>query len=231
MKYRALLLLTIVILISVILFSFGGSQAGNTADTKVKESSSLVQADIMAVAGGSELNADYKKADDRLAEISKQLSQPNILKDDILRGWYLGAKKDRRFGTPDTWIFIEDGENSKWISPNSLDEEDLIDDRELCRKTAGTYFASCLQTSDSDCEYVEQSYCQCLTGSAWNERQGCILTTERGSFVSINSAELEQGWYLGLPNEKKLNTPADWVWVEKGKESVWTANEGLTTND
>lgn len=221
MKYRALLLLTIVLFVSIILTSCSGSQSGNTARTKLGEN---LRADILSTAGGSELNADYKTADERLAEISRQLSQPNILKEDILRGWYLGGKNDRKFGTPDTWIFIEDGRNSKWISPNSVDEEDLVDDRDLCRKTAGTYFASCLQTSDPDCEYVEQSYCQCLASSAWKEGQGCILTTERGSFVSINSAELEQGWYLGLPNEKKLNTPGDWVWVEKGRESVWTKN-------
>jgi hypothetical protein len=224
MKYRVPILVTIVVLIAVVLTSCSGRQSGNTAQKNTEGNGKMAQADIMAGTVGSELNTDYEKSDKLLADISRQLSQPNILKDDILRGWYLGGKNDRKFGTPDTWIFFEDGENSKWISPNSIEEEDLIDGRELCRKTAGTYFASCLQTSDPDCEYVEQSYCQCLAGSAWNEKQGCILTTERGSFLSINSAELEQGWYLGLPNEKKLNTPSDWVWVEKGKESVWTKN-------
>lgn len=225
MKYRALIFISIVILTFVILNSCSGGQAGNVARTMIQDGGKVASADIMGATKAPELDADYKKADERLAQISRELSQPNILKDDILRGWYLGGKDDRKFGTPDTWIFVDDGENSKWISPNSIEEEDLIDGRELCRNTAGTYFASCLQTSDSDCEYVEQSYCQCLAGSAWKEGQGCILTTERGSLVAINSAELEQGWYPGLPNEKKLNTPNDWVWVEKGRESKWQKPE------
>jgi len=218
MKYPTLLFFSILILTSC----GGGKNPENVASAGVVASGRGIQADVMAGADEPELDVDYKKADDRLAEIARQLNQPNILKDDILRGWYLGAKADRKFGTPDTWIFVDDGKDSKWISPNLLEEEDNIDSHQLCRATAGTYVPSCLQTSDPDCEYVDQSFCQCLPGSAWMDGQGCILATERGSFVSINSAELEQGWYLGLPNEKKLNTPSDWSWVEEGRESKWS---------
>lgn len=217
MKYLALLLFTIVFLVSC------SGRPDGAKLTDAESNGKAVQADILS-AENRNLEADYETAEDRLAEIRKQLNRPNVLKEDILRGWYLGGENDRKFGTPDTWIFVEDGANSKWMSPNALEEEDLIDNRELCHDTAGAYVTSCVESSDSDCEYVDESHCQCSAGSGWAEGQGCILTTERGSFVSINNSELEQGWYLGLPNEKKLNTPADWVWVEEGKESMWTKN-------
>lgn len=169
----------------------------------------------------SDLDGDYERLDKLLADITRQMNQPNILKSDIERGWYLGSRSDRKYGTPDGWIFIEDGENSKWISPNALEEEDYIDSRRLCRETAGSYVASCLDSSDSDCQYTENSFCECLEGTKWMEVQGCILVNSRGSYVAINAEELSQGFYLGLPNQKKLNTPSDWVWEEDGLKSAW----------
>lgn len=216
MKYPSLIIVSIIVLTSC-----GGEQPAEFENIAQEDAQMAVQADVTGAVGNSDLEVDYEKVDDILADISAQMHQPNVLKSDILRGWYLGSRSDKKYGTPDTWIFVEDSENSKWISPNVLEEEDLIDSRQLCKETAGTYVASCLQTSDSDCEYVEASYCQCLSGTKWKDEQGCILVTERGSYVSINNEELEKGWYYGLPNEKKLNTPSDWIWVEKGRESVW----------
>ncbi len=216
MKYPGLIILSIIVLASC-----GGKQPSDFADTGIDIPEIVVQADVMGATGNSNLGTDYAKVDRILADISAQMHQPNVLKTDILRGWYLGGESDKKYGTPDTWVFVEDGENSKWMSTNVLEEEDLIDGRQLCKKTAGSYFASCLQTSDSDCEYVGESYCQCLLGGKWKDGQGCILATQRGGYVSINNAELEKGWYFGLPSEKKLNTPSDWSWVEKGRASVW----------
>jgi len=216
MKYLSLIIFSIFLLASC-----GGKQPADFADSGDEDVKIVLQADVMGATGNSNLGTDYAKVDRILADISAQMHQPNVLKTDILRGWYLGGKSDKKYGTPDTWVFVDDGENSKWMSPNVLEEEDLIDNRQLCKETAGSYVASCMQTSDFDCEYVGESYCQCLSGTKWKDSQGCILSTERGSYVSINNSELEKGWYFGLPNEKKLNTPADWLWVEKGRESVW----------
>lgn len=215
MKYLALILSIIV------LTACSEEQSPSLAKVPEKEVRVAMQADIVGTTGSSEVEMDYERVDAILADISAQMHQPNVLKSDILRGWYMGAKSDKKYGTPDTWIFVEDGINSKWISPNMLEDEDLIDNKQLCKQTAGTYYASCLESSDSDCEYVEESYCQCLASSKWKDGQGCVLTTERGSYVSINNSELEKGWYYGLPNEKKLNTPTGWVWVENGRESAW----------
>lgn len=212
MKYPSLILFSIIVLTSC-----GGDQPADLARALENEASETLKTEVIPAAEG----VDYNQLDALLADITAQMHQPNILKDDILRGWYLGSRSDRKYGTPNTWIFIEDGANSKWISPNVLEEEDLIDERQLCKQTAGSYLASCLETSDSDCEYINDSYCHCLSGTRWKEEQGCILVTEKGSFVSINNLELAQGWYLGFPNQKKLNTPPDWVWVEKGRESAW----------
>jgi len=221
MKYPSLILFSIIVLASC-----GGDQSrlksGNLPRALEDEGSTPLQADVMGASERADLEVvDYNKVNKILSDITAQMHQPNILKDDILRGWYLGVKSDRKFGTPKTWIFVEDGANSKWISPNALEEEDLIDERQLCKETAGSYLASCLETSDSDCEYINDSYCQCLSGTRWKDEQGCILVTEKGSFVSINNAELTQGSYLGFPNQKKLNTPPDWVWLEAGRQSAW----------
>lgn len=216
MKYLSLIIFSIIVLASC-----GGDQPSEFENIAQGGAKMAVQADVMGATGSSELELDYEKVDEILADISAQMHQPNVLKTDILRGWYLGSRSDKKYGTPDTWVFAEDGENSKWMSPNILEEEDLIDHRQICKETAGSYTASCLDTSDSDCEYVNESWCQCLLGTKWKNGQGCILVTERGSYVSINNSELEKGWYFGLPNEKKLNTPFDWTWVEKGRESVW----------
>ncbi len=220
MKYPSLIIFSIIVLASC-----GGGLPPEYENIAEEDPSLPVQADVMGATEPSDLDVDYDKVDEILADISAQMHQPNVLKTDILRGWYLGGKADKKYGTPDTWVFVEDGENSKWMSSNVLDEEDLTDNRQLCKQTAGRFTASCLDTSDSDCEYVNESWCHCSLGTKWKSEQGCILATERGSYVSINNSELEKGWYFGLPNERKLNTPSDWTWVEKGRESVWQKNK------
>ncbi|HWS48510.1 MAG TPA: hypothetical protein VN174_00485 [Candidatus Methanoperedens sp.] len=37
----------------------------------------------------------------------------------------------------------------------------------------------------------------------------------------FSSQDLNQGWYWGLENQKKINTPTDWVFAEAGKSSCW----------
>lgn len=37
----------------------------------------------------------------------------------------------------------------------------------------------------------------------------------------ITEAELTAGWYYGFEYQKKLNTPADWTWVDAGRSSQW----------
>lgn len=168
-------------------------------------------------------SVDFKKIDLLLADINSELQQPNILREDILRGWYLGGKTDKKYGTPETWVFEEAGKDSRWISPNAIEEVEIKMSGELCRQTAGSFKASCLDTADDQCEYIGVSSCECSKGTKWHEEQGCILENERGSFIAINSVELAQGYYTALPNEKKLNTPSDWIWTEDGPQSSWHA--------
>ena len=216
MKYLILILFPVFILTSC-----SGDKVDEFENIAFPDGEETVQAEAAGALGFSDYAADYEQLDAIRADITAQLYQPNILKSDILRGWYLGGKGDKKYGTPDTWIFVEDGENSKWMSPSMLEEEVLSDDRLLCTETAGDYRTSCLQTSSEACEYVGESYCECGEGTRWKDGQGCILTTGRGSYAAVNSEELAKGWYFGLPNQKKLNTPADWVWTELGRKSVW----------
>jgi len=220
MKYLSFA--TIVLVMLIVLASCNAMDSSKETGAFIQDApEQVVQADFPAQSGAETKGVDYGAVDRMLADITFEMNQPNILESDIRRGWYLGGQKEKKYGTPDTWIFVENGGDSKWMSPNAMDEGGIIDDRELCRETAGTYYPSCLESSDPDCEYVEVSYCDCLPGSKWKGEQGCILITARGSFVSVNNAELGQGWYFGLPNEKKLNTPSDWIWLEQGRDSVW----------
>jgi hypothetical protein len=41
----------------------------------------------------------------------------------------------------------------------------------------------------------------------------------------IKQEELNAGWYYGFEYQKKLNTPADWVWHEAGRSSAWRRPE------
>lgn len=167
------------------------------------------------------LEASYKQMAELQANLSQAMEQPNILKEDILRGWYLSSEENKKYGTPEDWVFVEDQSESKWMSPFLLEEADTLTDRMLCKLTAGQYTPSCLESSEVTCHYEVENTCQCSEGTAWKAGEGCILLGKRGGFMAINSTELEQGFYLGLPNQKKLNTPPGWSWKEEGKNSAW----------
>ena len=156
-----------------------------------------------------------------LETIEEKIDQPNVLYEDIERGWYYGGLQDKKVGTPSTWVWVENGKSSRWMSPNAMEKEILVQADELCKDTAGTYVISCIENEAPDCEYIPASTCRCIEGAAWNEELGCILTDEKGEFVAIPDTELRRGWYSGLPNQKKLDTPFNWVWVDAGENSRW----------
>jgi len=157
---------------------------------------------------------------DLLSEIDKEIDRPNITEEDIRRGWYIGGEGDRKYGTPDGWIWKAAGKNSKWMSPNILTEIDHSKSESLCKKTAGRYIISCIDTESEDCEYVSETKCECIEGSKWKDDQGCIMLKD-GDFIEIEKEDLIRGWYQGLINEKKLNTPSNWIWQEAGQKSRW----------
>ncbi len=168
--------------------------------------------------------ADSLDVDDMeklLEEIDKDINRPNITEEDIRRGWYYGLETDKKYGTPSSWIWAYDGKESRWISPNIIEESDYEEEKSLCDETAGEYIVSCIDTEVVNCEYIPETECRCIEGSGWIDREGCILMNEDGEFLSITQAELAQGWYFGLPNEKKHNTPSAWIWLEAGKDSRW----------
>ena len=213
MSYTKFLIVLVIVTILTAL-SLRGSE------NQIEVPSDSLTADVVSFAEVDSF-VDYDEVEDQLAELRRQLSQPNILKDDILRGWYMASESEKRYGTPDNWIFLEDGENSKWISPNVLEEEELIDNRLICEGTAGHFVSSCLDSTDTECEYVSESFCECSYGTKWKVDQGCILTNLKEVYVSINAEDLEKGWYFGLPNERKFNTPSNWIWLEAGRKSIW----------
>lgn len=159
---------------------------------------------------------------ERLVErINKSLTKPAVTSDDIERGWYYGDEDEKKFGTPSAWIWMDERARSRWTSPNAVEISEDIENDGLCRKTAGVYVISCIEREVKHCEYVPESTCRCSFDSKWVLGQGCIKIDENEELVSIAPDELAAGWYLGLPNEKKLDTPLNWVWVEKGRDSRW----------
>lgn len=183
-----------------------------------------LQAQVISASYIEPTDVDYEVINDRLAELRKQLTQPNVVREDILRGWYLALESEKRYGTPDTWVFVEDGSRSRWTSPLALEAAALSQATDLCQQTAGHYVVSCLDSADVNCEYVSESFCQCPLKTRWHQQQGCIQVTERDSFVAITAEDLEKGWYFGRQSEKKLNTPSDWSWSVAGKNQLWKRN-------
>ncbi len=153
--------------------------------------------------------------------IDKKIEQTNITTEDIDRGWYFASKEDRKWGTPKSWMWIDEGAKSHWISPDALVlSRDLEVDR-LCRDTGGYYVISCIDRDLPHCEHTDKSECRCPVQAEWNDSQGCLLVDGEGAFVKITAEELNQGWYFGLKTQKRLNTPDHWIWIEKGLRSRW----------
>ena len=220
MKRLLLVIIAIIFLTGCNSGSDSRASAKQSKKPRIPQKPVAMQADLSALKDteDKENELDF----DRLIErIDKSLEQPTITVEDIERGWYYGSKDEKKLGTPSSWILIDEGAKSRWISPNSIEEVVDIEVDELCRKTAGTYIISCIEREVEYCEYIPESECRCLEDTEWVDDQGCILIDEEGQFVFISSDELKQGWYHGLPNEKKLNTPTNWIWVENGEDSRW----------
>lgn len=159
-----------------------------------------------------------------LDRINEHVNEPAITAAEIQRGYYYGQEYEKKVGTPKAWLWIEEGIHSRWASPDVLETALDVEIEELCRKTAGVYAVSCVEREIEHCEYIPASECRCLDGSIWVKAQGCILADEEGKAVTISDAELEKGWYFGLPNEKKLDTPLSWFWFENAKHSRWESS-------
>ncbi|MBN1258203.1 hypothetical protein JXA05_00390, partial [Candidatus Peregrinibacteria bacterium] len=180
-----------------------------------------LKASVLSAGDRASSKATIQEMEAVLQQIETEMNRPNITVDDIKRGWYAGAQAEKKYGTPDGWVFVIVNGESRWASPNFLDESDEVNAKELCKATAGTYILSCFESDKTDCEYVPESECRCIDGSRWHDKQGCIRMDTDGHYVSISPEDLRRGWYQGLPNEKKLDTPENWVWRESGRDSRW----------
>ena len=207
------------VIVSAFILTACGS--GFTATEITRKPKMPAKASVLEYRNAAIQNLDVEDMEMLLNEIDKDLNRPNITEQDIRRGWYYGLETDMKYGTPTSWIWVNDSKESRWISPNIIEESDYEEEKILCDETAGKYIVSCIDTEVSDCEYIPETECRCIESSIWVDRQGCILTDEEGELVSVSQNELSQGWYLGLPNEKKLNTPSAWIWAEAGKDSRW----------
>ncbi len=93
---------------------------------------------------------------------------------DIERGWYFGNENEKKYGTPNNWLFQEDGENSKWVSSNFTEELKIEEKKHLCLETGGQFLYSCLETTSQECEYTSESTCYCPQEMQWDQQEGCI---------------------------------------------------------
>ena len=216
MRFLALIIVSIFLLAGC-----GATSATDEIPKKPRIPSPELKASVLDYDRTDIEKLEIEEMERLLDEIEKDLTRPNITEEDIRRGWYYGSFDDKKYGTPDSWIWSDEGDKSRWISPNALEEDELSEDEELCNQTAGQYLISCIDTESADCDYVPKTECRCIDNSKWKEGQGCIMVDEEGGFVSVSGEELKQGWYKGLPNEKKLNTPTAWIWVEAGQNSRW----------
>jgi hypothetical protein len=151
-----------------------------------------------------------------LTAIEGSVQASVITEEDIRRGFYYGSREDLKQGTPMVWVFIEDGKNSRWSSPNSDIRTEEIEKRILCEETGGTYVPSCLSSESATCDYVPESRCACTLGTQWNFKQGCLKLDSNNEPLRITQEEVAQGFYKGEKTEKKLGTPAVWSWTNIG---------------
>jgi hypothetical protein len=219
--------LLLILISALLLVACGGSSTVGQLDSKPKipqKRPTVPQHQLAAnVLGASEAESAQPMYDMGrvIDKINTNILPPNIAAEDIERGWYFADRNGRKIGTPDTWVFIERGGESVWSSPTSIEDNRSVDSEMLCKETAGMFIYSCAEHEGRGCENIPKNICRCSDQSAWVERQGCILTDEKGQFISINPTDSFRGWYLGLPNEKKLDTPSGWIWQDLGRKSRW----------
>ena len=187
-------------------------------------SGKILQANVLGTLNPTSDELDMKRL---LNTIDNNIRQPNISIIDIERGWYYGRKDEKKTGTPSSWVWIDKGDQSVWSSPNTTDETDDVALDKLCESTAGSYAFSCVEREIATCEHIPKSLCRCSEGTRWVDEQGCILLNRNDEFVAVTTDDLKQGWYFGLPNEKRLYTPRNWLWLENGKQSRWQAPNPL----
>lgn len=48
-----------------------------------------------------------------------------------------------------------------------------------------------------------------------------ICLKEAGQNSIISDSELLLGWYWGMEDQKKLNTPTNWIYTKAGRNSCW----------
>jgi hypothetical protein len=221
------LFLSAIVIIILTACSSGGDQTDLSVSkkpsmpTKPTIQQDSLQANLLNTTKTDEIKNNEPNMGEIIDKINKNIDQKNITDDDLNRGWYYGSEDEKKWGTPSNWIWVNEGGKSRWISPNALEKEKDIEMDTLCRKTAGHYVISCIERDLPLCEHIAKNECRCLENTDWVENQGCILINDKKEFVKINSDELTQGWYHGLQNEKKLDTPSSWIWSKNGGESRW----------
>lgn len=156
-----------------------------------------------------------------LENIDNEIEFNKISDLELKRGWYFAKESDKKSSTPDFWIWIDDGINSRWTSPNIDIDFNDINNKNMCQSTAGVYVYSCIDNVNPNCEYIYKNICRCPDDTKWVDGQGCILLDEKMDFVKITSENLKNGWYYGKKNQKLLNTPSSWICVENSSQSKW----------
>ncbi|MBN2087725.1 hypothetical protein JW758_05240 [Candidatus Peregrinibacteria bacterium] len=204
-----------------LLSACGNSLGSNIAEDNIRKPKIPAKASMIDYRNVDTSNMNIDEMEVLLDEIEKDIERPNITEDDIRRGWYYGGEENIKYGTPSSWLWVNEGGKSKWISPSIIEETDYQAESILCEETSGEYIVSCIDTEIADCKYIPETVCKCIEDSKWVKTQGCILTDEDGEFIQVSQEELNQGWYKGLPNEKKLDTPPSWIWIDAGFESQW----------
>ncbi len=68
---------------------------------------------------GYKTNSNDKPSDSTALSVPASASLPPINKCELKEGWYFGALKDKKPGTPDDWFHVgEGGRSAKWRAPH-----------------------------------------------------------------------------------------------------------------
>lgn len=218
MNSRTLLL----ILISISLLTACGKEEVSVQEKEIPFELKQLQANLTQKIQSKENNQEDEDFQKIIESLKKQSHIPNITEEELERGWYYAEEGVKKYATPDSWVYepAQGNESGRWIHPDLMEKQVVASEELLCKKALGTFVKSCneLETGNQ-CEYIEQSTCQCPEGTLWDMQEGCLKVDADGIWLVIQQKELEQGYYSGLNSEKKKGTPESWLW--NPEHGIW----------
>jgi len=176
------------------------------------EKENLATASLLSAKPQKPSLSDEQITDIQIREAQKIGKEVPVSEADIRRGFYYGTQDEKRYGTPVSWIWVSDGDKSRWSSAEAEKLHRQDDMRQLCKGTDGEFTESCIDSERMKCDFESETGCACPEETIWNPKEGCLRIDIEGKLVLISNEDVQRGWYAGTRSQKKKGTPINWIW-------------------